>query len=425
MEILRTLITTAANDSDEAYLDNWSDGMAAEGIYLDIDMPVTCGANGTPTLVDLKDVLAYFLGIFSLSYGALRQHKPYIGVDGSKLRNVHRTMTMTEVWNDFVGVAAQGTIAAHVWRARIFITPNRQKADGLNRALGWTQGRSIQLANKEGAALTAGALVKSRTAALNATTRVVAAYRMGEDNFTHLPFYREVNRAALDVTGPDGKLLAFWDDNAAYAATAIGKYSLKLGKKEYFRQVEPKYAYYDYVRDLDAGGSDIADEVTQLYMADPFADEREIPTGIPYLKLIAQDVATIKARFVYLPVVSDEEATTVIAEAAKSRGEEVTGTLTNPPERETQNGSAATSQIELVGATHPKFGQEPGLAADTHGNVRVHVPEGVAWGARGLPPGLRRRAQKLLSLRVPGATTTDGKGRTGSIREFVRNIVES
>jgi hypothetical protein len=419
MEILRTLSTTAANDADEALLDNWPAGKPAEGIYVDLTMPVTVGVGGTPTASDLKNCLAYFLGQVSLSYGANRQFKPYIGVDGGKIRNLHRLMTMVEVWNDFVGVVK--VAGAQLFRARLFLTATRQKADGRKRYIGSSQGRTMFVQVREGDALTAGALGLTRTALTACQVLIVPAYRTGRDTFTHLPHYREVNRAALDVSGPDGKTLAVWDDNAAFSATAITKYSARFGADELLSQVEPKYGVVDYRRSIDAGGADISDEVTPLYMADPFASEDELATGAPYIKLVSQDVASIKARFVYFPNVDESDAATIAKDAAALRGEDVIASIVDLPDDPSHNGHAATASLELLGASDSGFGVRSGVHADAKGNVRVHVPQMTAAAAKTLPEPLRQKAEKLNALMVPGATSTSGKGAANTVRSFVRS----
>lgn len=420
MQVLKTLQTNSFGDSDVALLDNWPRGLPAEGLWVDVAMPVAVATPGTPTAADLRAVLDAFLGVFSLSYGREKQFKPYIGVKGSKLRHAHRAMTMGEVFNDFVGVAQ--TAGNKTFRARLFLTPNRQKAKGKRRLIGWTQGGTIEVKIEEAAALVAGALGLTRNGAEACVVRIVPAYRVGPDGFSHLPFYREINRDALDLTGPDGQTIAFWDDNAAFAATAITKYSLRIGDTELIRQVEPKYVDQDYSRLVDAGGSDFTDEVTLLHVADPYADEREIPTGVPYLTLVNQDVATIKGRFLYLPPYDDSEVTAIVTEAAALRGEAINAVLPEPTTNPSNNGSQSVAPIEFIPRRDARFDTEPGIRADVNGGAQVFVPAHVPAVARGLPAPMIQRYQKVTSLRVPGATSSTGDGRRGTIRDTIRRV---
>jgi hypothetical protein len=345
-------------------------------------------------------------------------------VKGSKLRHAHRMMTLKEVWNDFVGVAQTG--GAKTFRARLFLTPNRQKSRGRRRFIGATQGATFAIEIEEAATIAAGALNLSRTAAGKFVMRVVPAYRVGPDQFSHLPFYRETNRDALDLTGPDGKMLMVWDDNAAFAATQIGKYSLSIGDDELFHQVEPRYVDEEYARMIDAGGSDATDEVTALYAADPFAPEEELPTGPVNLQLVNQDVPTLKGRFLYLPTVDEAQATQIATEAAALRGEAVNATLPAPASDATTNGSQSVAPIEFIARADARFDSEPGIMATVGGTAKVFVPQTTQAIANGIgSKPLVARLQKLTGLRIPGMTSSSGKGRRGAARSVVRAVFAS
>lgn len=420
MQVLRTLQTNGAGDADSVLLDNWPKRLPAEGIYVDVDMPVAVGTAGTPTLADLRACLDYFLGVVNISYGREKQYKPFQAVKGTKLRHAHRAQTMTEVWNDFVGVAQ--TAGAKTFHARLFLTPNRSKAKGKRRLIGWTQGSTFELKTEEGPALTAGALNLTRGAG-NFVLRVVPAYRIGPDGFSHLPHYREINRDALDWTGPEGKMLAVWDDNSAFPATQIGKYSLKVGEVELFHQVEPRYVDNEYSRMIDAGGSDFTDEVTLLYVADPFADEEDLPTGAVNVELVSQDVATIKGRALYLPTIDDADA--IAAEAAAIRGDDINAVLPPPPADPAKNGHQATAPIEFVPRTDARYDSESGLRATSKGQVEVFVPASIQEMAKSMPQSIVRRMQKVTQLRIPGNTGINGKSRRAPSRASVRGVFAS
>lgn len=424
MQLLRTLRTADAGDSDDDLLDNWPKGQAAVALDLDLDLPVTVGKVGgyTPTAADLAAILKYFLGVVSLSYGAKAQHKPYQGISGDKLRRFERIMSQAEVYNDFVGVAQ--TAAAHVLHARVRLHVNRKLAKGVRRFIGWTQGRTIKLDIREGAAFPAqGAALLSRTAGVDFVCRVMPVYRIGPDQFTHFPYYREVNRAAQDATLPDGRPLAVWDDNAAADATAIGKFSLFIGEAQLHRQLEPKYVTRDFRGRIDAGGSDFTDEVTPLYVADPFEDEVKLPVGVPNVQLLAQDVATIQARWFGFPVVNESDAATIVAEAAEARGETVTGTIPVVPSNPDDNGHVSVSPIEMVGAQSMRSGLVPGLMADRDGTVSVHVPEHAQAVAKAAGnKSLAARVEKVNALAIPGTHSTNGASVGGKARTVVRGM---
>lgn len=427
MKVLRTLVTTG--DGVPAYdkLNNWPKGLSAEGIWLDMDLPVTVGgAGGTPVIADLVSALEHYLGVFNLKYRLGVEFRPWQGASGRKLRTAHRVMTLREVWNDAVGVAGQGAAGAHIWHVRLYLTPHRQKAEGRRRLIGWTQGKTIEVDLAEASGAWAGAvLVLSRTAGVNANFRIVPAFRNGGDEFSHLPHYREVNRNALNVEGPDGTTLAFWDDNAAAGATAITKYSVKVGDKELIAQVEPKYVREEYAKNIDAGGSDIDDTVTPLYMADPFDDERELPAGRVNFDLVTQDVATVMGRFLYYPPVPEHDARAIVKAAAEESHEDVNAQLPEPGANPDQNGAQATQSLRFIRRGDHRFETEPGLIADREGaGVNPFVPKAVQSRGdtlKGAAPGLLRRHQKLVALRVPGATGTNGKGQ-GVTREAVRGV---
>lgn len=426
MEVLRILNTTGPGDSDIDNLETWPDELPAEGIWLDGELPVTVGTAGTPTVAHLRDVLDYFLGLVSIKYKLGQEFAPYDGLNGSTLRNIHRIMTLREVYNDFVGVAQ--TTGNKTWRVRIFLTPNRQQAKGQRRFIGPTQGKTFEIAIKEGDALTAGALNLTRNGSTNASWKVMPAYRVGPDQFSHLPFYREINRAAQDVSGPDGKMIMVWDDNSAFESSVIGKYRLRLGEHELVRLVEPKYIDEDYAREVGSGGADVSDEVTILYAADPYDDERELVTGAPFIKLVNQDVASILARFLYFPPITESEALTITKAAVEAADEDLNAMLPEPPSDPRKNGHQAVAPIEFVRRNDARFSTEPGLMASKDGrSVVPFVPQARVAMATALKnadaagsEALARRAQKLGALRVPGVTTSTGKGN-GGIRNTVRS----
>lgn len=426
MERLRQLVTTGAGDSDNDRLNNWRDGMAAEGIWLDLDMPVTVGGGGgTPVAADLVAALDNFLGVVDVSYKLGTEFRPYQGASGAVLRHAHRVMTLREVWNDFVGIAAAGAPGAHVWHARVYLTPHRQKAEGRRRLIGPTQGKTFEFRVEEASGAFAGAvLALTRTAAVNANCRIVPAYVAGPDEFSHLPHYREINRNALDVEGPDGTTLAFWDDNAAGGGTAITKYTLRVGDRELVHQLEPTYVMEQYAKNIDAGGSNFVDTVTPLYMADPMDDEREVPAGPVRFAMVAQDVATIMGRFLYWPPIDEKAAHAIVQAAAVTAGQDVNAQLPEPGDEPEKNGAQATQSLRFVRPGDHRYESEAGLLATRDGQVTPYVPrakQAVGEQLKSINPALLRRHQKLIGLRIPGGTGTHGKGQ-GTTRASVRSV---
>jgi len=424
MKLLRTMNTNAGGDSDEALLDNWPKGQAAVALDLDIDMPVTVGQVGghTFTAADLLALVSYFLAVFTLSYGEKAHHQPYIGINGGKLRRFQSEMLQTECQNDFVGVLKAA--APQILKVRIRLAVNRKLAKGLKRFIGWTQGRTIKLETREGAANTfpaQGAAVLSRTVGVNCVIRVIPVYAKAGDIFSHFPHYREVNRAAQDASLPDGKPLVVWDDNAAADATAIGNYTMKVGAETFHLLLPPRYIAEDFRHAIDAGGSDFTDEVTPLFVAPFFEDERKLPTGILNIQMAAQDVAVLQARALYFPTIKDTEASTITAEAAEARNETVVATIANPANEQSDNGHTATAAIEFIGAGDPRQAVTSGLIADVKGNVTVHVPAHVAAMAAGAKnDAIVARLEKVTALAVPGSTATSGASNQNTVRALVR-----
>jgi hypothetical protein len=413
--------TSEAGDSDDALTDNWPKGQAARAVDLDCDWPVTVGKVGgyTPVAADLAALADYFLNVFSLAYGDKAQHKPYEAVTGNKLRRFLRIMEGVEVYNDFVGVAKAQ--AAHVLHCRIRLAINRKWAKGLKRVIGSTQGRTLKFDVREGNAFPAqGAALLSRTAGVDAVIRVIPVYTKGGDKFAHFPFYREVNRAAQDVTFPDGTPYAIWDDNAKADNTAIAKYDLRIGEQHLHRLLEPTYPTRDFRENLDAGGSDFTDEVTPFYVADPFEDLKKLPTGVPNVQLVAQDVAMVMGRCLYQPPIGDE-ASSIVAEAAAARKEVVTGRTVNAPTDPEDNGSAATADIEFIGAADGRAATVSGLRADRDGNVAVFVPEAIQSLGRAAP-SMAASVEKVAALSTPGTHGTNGRSLGNVARSRIRGV---
>lgn len=436
MEILRTLNLTQAGDAKEAVLDNWARDMDADGIVFDLEMPVTVGAvGGTPAVADLVAALKYFLGTVNLYYGANQQYRPLEGADGVDLRRWHRGANLNEVPNDFVGVAAKGAPGAQVWKARVVYALRHPTMRGRQKRVGWVQGRSVYVKVQEANAI-AGAVITggiTRTGGATAKVALKPLYRVNAGKrspWSPFPTFRRIVKAELDLLGPDGLTLLCYDENAAYAATALTKYSLRIGDRELIRQVTPETVYDEWGRTIDAGGSDLSDDVTLVYAADPYGDIEEAPHGQVYLKLVTQDVASLKLGFWHYPDIGESESKDAAVTTATRLNQPVLGSV--PEVKDTADyGAPSTQPIEFVGPGDARFAKGAGVIATPDGETMLSIPPyevetaGAIIGATPAPsrPLMAKLLQKRTAMRVPGAIRTSGKGRGGALgRQGIRGV---
>ncbi len=424
MQKLRTINTINPGDSKETTLDNWPQGLQADAIVLDCTFPVTVGTAGTPATSDLVNILAYFLNVLNLKYGRQMEFMPLVGISGQDLRRFHRFTEQKEVPNDFVGVAQ--TTGAKLFHARLTYAVRQPKMSGAsNRGrIGFAQGRTIYLKVQEGQALTAGALNLSRTSGAPAIIAVKPIFKRGDNGrtpWTPLPAFSRTVFAGLDVLGPDGCPLVCYDENAAYGSTAITTYSFRVGDLEVISQVTPQTVDDEYGRTFDAGGSNIDDEVTILYAADPHADADELPRGRPYMRLVTQDVTQLKMGTWYIPPVSEQEADAAGAATASATGRPALGSTDILGDHAVQ-GAAATDPLEFVGPQDPRFTTVPGIVVDQHGNSSLSVPQAhinqaagvVAQAPQETRGAMGARVFHAPARRIPGAGTTAGAVKSGA-----------
>lgn len=419
MELLNSLSTGGAGATDNLVLANWREGMQAQCLRLRLHMPVVVGTAGTPTLTDVKNLLAYFLGSFTLRYGPSQDLIAYNAVPGNEVLSVYRYIFQDVPWNDWVGVAQ--TTGAKTFNLELAVPFDMPGFDGLQRRPGWTQGRTIRLEVVEGVtALTAGALALTRGAG-NATIDVIPDYIPGSDDWAPILTYARINSPRLDAVGPAGTCVGAWDDNAAQSATVITKFRLYLGTAEINSNVVPSNVWSRWESYVDQGGSDVSDTVTLLYVVDPWANIDEIPSGAVTFLLNNQDIATIHLRVLMYPDLTDSQADGATEFASRVKGQPVNASTKDPETKSPDKGSASHRPMTFHTSDSSAFYTRSGLVGAGGGKAPqtyvspndAHSAATAIGAAHSIGAGSQAAGAatgKMLS-RIPGGITSEGKGR--------------
>jgi hypothetical protein len=420
MEILGSMSTAAANGNDSFRMDNVRDGMALEGIMLDCQMPVNVTTTLTPTAADLAALLKYFLAQFSIAYGPSQEFKACEGISGDEVRTIFRFLAFKEVTNNFVGTATgtgQKVLGAQL--IYLFAPPYHE---GRRKLPGSDVCKTIRLDVSEGntfPTLSGGASVRGAGAF---TMAIVPMYRKQKTGtLIHLPWYRRINQSRLDVETPEGLVIAAWDDNAAFASTAIGKYLVRAGDDEVDTNIPPSYVNAAFSALIDAGGSNPVDSETLLYFADPFEHIERWPHGRVYIKLVSQDVPTIKLRTIFYPEMTEDHRDAFGKHIAGKKGRPLLVTTPPPENVDAHPGAAAIGPHELVFADDNRFQTEPGVIATHDGKTHLSIPKHVSDAVHAVVgqshPGsheaVRSHAIHSLAKRVAGSVDTRGNRRGG------------
>ena len=432
MELLNSLFTGAAGGTDNLVLTNWRQGMQATGLRLRGRLPIAIGAGGTPTLTDLYNVVAYFLGSFTLRYGPNQEILAYDGVPGNELMNVYRAVFQDVPYNDlgtvgtsFVGNAqTTGNKTLTVDVEVPFVHPQHY---GTQRRPGWTQGRSMRLELVEGATLTPGSLTITRQSAVNAQWDVIPLYRPGEDQWSPILAYRRINSQRLDAVGPPGVPVAVWDDNAAGISTSITKFRLFVGANEVHSNIVPANIWAEWLSYIDQGGSDMfLTHGTPLYVTDPTEDVDELPHGPITITLNNQDVAQLKIRILYYPDLGETAHDSALEYVARTKGRSINASVADPSNTDSDFGSASTRPVKLIDSSDARFYQRSGMHVHANGTKQAHLsPTDVAGIAAasavsqkaGAGDTAAQLGAKRTLLKVPGAVGWDGHSRGGETRK--------
>ncbi len=419
MEILGSLSLAAANSNDQFRCQSWKRDTVAAGVMLDCSLPVNVTTTLTPTTADLILLLKYFLAVCSLSYGPSQEFRAFEGIDGGELRNIQRAMTLKEVPNTFVGTAT-GT-GQKTFNAKITYWFSPVYASGRPKWLGGDICQTFKLELQEGTTFPTFSGGASARGAGACIITVVPIYRPGSSSkaLMHPPNYRRINQSKLDLETPEGLVYLLWDDNAAYASTAIGKYSVTMGDDQVLVNVPPNYMNDEYAQFIDAGGSNISDLETILYAAPVFDDIERWPHGKAYLKLISQDVATLKARAIFWPEMTESDADRFASHIGRTRGQAVLLSTSEAIHADADAGYSATAPIEVVTSDDNAFHTKSGLIASANGETALSIPQtttaavaGVVSAAHGgSKEAAATKAVHSVSRTVPGAVDTRGNRR--------------
>lgn len=418
MEILGSMLTGAANGNDSFRMDNFRRDMQAAAVMFDIQMPVNVGAGGTPVTADLVALLKYYLAQFSMAYGPGQNYKAFEGISGDELRTIARFMSMKEVANSFVG--AVQTTGQKTFGAQLIYWFSPVYHAGRPRYPGADVCRTIRLDVSEGNAFPAGSLTFTRGAG-NCVINVIPLYRKGAGSLLHLPNYRRINQSRLDAETPEGLVLGIWDDNAPFATTAITKYLLRVGDDEVVTNCPPLYVNDEYSALIDAGGSNMTDSETLVFFQDPFGDIERYPHGKGYLKLLSQDVATLKLRALFYPEFTESHSEEWAVAIARARGESVLITTPQATAPDAHPGVYSVGPHEVVPASSDRFQTLSGIIGTVDGNVHLSIPQHVTAAVHAAVAGahpasaaaVRSRAVHAVARSIPGAKDSRGANRGG------------
>lgn len=423
-----SLSSGQANSAFSVYkFDKWKyKNLRMTGILFRVSYPITVTV-GTWTVASFATLIVAIMNAainsFTLSYGTQNSYKPYVGVQGAELRNVHRFALQRECPNSLP--TANVVVGTYTWNVDFeipFHVPSLMS--GRKRLPGFSQIRTMQLEIIEGAAYSNTATgTAARTPAGNVVIDVDPLCVGGGDRWSPLLSYYKVNTSDFEAVGPDGSHLGAWDDNAGFGSTAIQLYSLYFDGDPHTESMPP-YAPEDrYIDDWVQGGTTAASEAsiddteTVLLSPEINTEVSDLPAGRISVKLPSMYVATIKLRGLYWPALSISEATEATATAADQNRSGVLLSVDSDAAYASDK-AARTFPVDIHTVDKPGATLLPGVVAQAPGvspsiSVPSHIKAAVdgsvaAAAASGAATADAARAAALTNLAklVPGMAQT-------------------
>lgn len=389
---LSSLSSAAANApySPAFQFTNFRKNRLCAAIVLRIAYPVTVTV-GTYAIATayatlgafLSDIVKAALGTLNLSYGAQRTYKPYSGVQGNQMRNIHRYVLQREVPNNVSFDSTHYTVAGSPYTLNVDILIPflvHPLKDGDLRLPGWTQMRSMFLEILEGAAFTSSSTgTMARSTGTPVTIDVdVLTIPSEVDRWSPLLTFYKVNATDYEVNGPDGIHLAAWDDNAAFSASAITTFSMLIDTEPIMDTVPP-YSIDDEMTDYWVdGGANIDDSETMLLTARWGQGVRDLPAGKITVRQPSLFVSTLKLQGLYWPPISESEAQEAATLGASTAQSAVLLTA-HPSTAALPDKHARSSPAVYAKPDDPEFALRPGILVSAPGvTPRVSMPPHVA-----------------------------------------------
>lgn len=419
--------------SDELTLHDAPDASVFDDVKLRVSVPVNnSGAQRAGTAADLVAVLDRAIGGLTLEHGPTNARRlAYANVKGSDLRIVHRIAQQNDVPNNIVGaqIAAGDSTLEAVVRVPFRIPWLR----GMRKRPGTQQVRAMKIKIVEGGTAANRDLGAGLTRRDGAFITIEVEFNNKPGNPLQiapiLSLARE-NSPRRDAKGPDGLTVAAWVNGYTAAACPLNAFRLELGGTlvHDLQAIKPVTQAYEE-EGTDGLVDKITDAVAVLYIADANEKIEELPHGELRFEQAQMDLSPIDLRVLHYPAhdqTSSEQQTIALAEAV--RAPVLTTAAELPPFA--AGGAASVAPIVAYTPSDARFVSEPGLVAvPGQGTATVAIPEATKRVAESAAKGLggvvgtayARQIQKRTSFRVPGLTSSRGKG-VGGLRSAVRGV---
>lgn len=439
MKKFETLALTGVGDSKDIDFKKYPKGKQCEGIKLRCRVPVKNISAGpySPTAADFAAMLDKLIGALELKGGQGQRYLIYSGAKGSEMRTLYRLFQQSEVptWNEtaaatFIGTSIAAAAVVYVdFDLFIPFAPHRFK--GTPRKPGSSQMSTLYLkldvATDTNVFKVATLEIEFATAA--AMIDVVPVDEPGPDQWVPWLSYRKINEARLGADGVDGLTFFLFDANAAYAATALTSYSLKIGDAMVHENVKPAYTQDEWSRDFDQGGSDPTDAITLLHFVRRNTDLDKVKHGVPHFEQYNQDLATIELRQVYYPALHEEAGAEGAAVAAQRKSQPVLASKPAPPAG-ALFGVETTLPIRLHTPDDHEYHTSPGILGMPNGHTELSIPPNVQHEVKAAvamassdqaKAAMLDKARKVILARIPGGTNSNGAGQ-GPARAMVHEL---
>lgn len=441
MIVGNALKIAAPNLSDEMFLADAPEGQQ-NGFWLKVTQVSTAklavvAATAGDVLAHLNHAFGSFLLEDRLGVKGERKkgagRKVYEAATGQDLQIIHQFATRTAVACDLLGKAV-GAGADVTVVSRMYVPFAIPWITGAQKKPGHTQARSLFLKvqeKNEAAFGGAGGDQWTRKAGTFITYEIEYDSQPGQNEIVPLLTLGRVTEARKTMTGPAGlTVLAY--ETTPLAATPLSAFKVFLGDGQDEVLVHDVRLPDDLAAQFKLDHQDAEQDVTGIgtpfYWVEEGVDMDELAHGVVTIDQANLDLTPMNGRYLYYPEHDSAEVLRQIGNAAAIEKRPVFATIPPISNPHASPGAASTGNAILYYPDDARFVTEPGILGTTDGNAEVIVPDAVVARSAGNAASLKgdgsskaaaARAEKLVALRIPGATDSNGHGK-GTQREAVR-----
>jgi hypothetical protein len=429
------------NLSDEMFLADAPEGQH-NGFWLKVTQVSTAkdavaAASAADVLAHLNHAFGSFLLEDRLGVKGERKkgagRKIYESATGQDLQIIHQFATRTALACDLLGKAVLAGADVTVV-SRVYVPFAIPWILGAQKRPGHTQVRSlfIKVQEKNEAAFGgAGGDQWVRKAGTFISYEIEFDSAPGQNEIVPILSLGRVTEARKTMTGPAGlTVLAY--ETTPLAATPLSAFKVFIGDgvdETLVHDVrDPDDLAAQFKLDHQDAEQDITGIGTPFFWVEEGVDMDELPHGVVTIDQANLDLSPQNGRYLHFPEHDAAEVLRQIGNAAALEKRPVFATIAPITSPHASPGAASTGNALLYYPDDARFVTEPGILGTTDGGTQVIVPDAViarsaqgasASKADGSSKAAAARAEKVVALRIPGATDSNGHGK-GDQREEVR-----